>query len=181
MKIYEIKNFVRGSDCDKIVDWLIKGQRFEQFNAGHETFNSRTVPYNKIKDGEIKQLVNAFRFNATDKVRKNFKEKLYPDYTDLVYWPNGSSMEVHADSVWLDGSPAIFPHRYATAVTYLNDDYSGGETYFPNFNFHVKPEKGKTVLFLADLEHKHGVTTTKGDRYTMPIWFTKQSKKIETE
>lgn len=37
--------------------------------------------------------------------------------------------------------------RYITFLIYLNDDFSGGETVFPNINKSVKPEKGKAVIF----------------------------------
>ena len=37
--------------------------------------------------------------------------------------------------------------RLYTVIIYLNDDYIGGETVFPNLNKHIKPEKGKAILF----------------------------------
>lgn len=37
--------------------------------------------------------------------------------------------------------------RVATILMYLNDDFEGGETRFPNLNIKVKPQKGKAVFF----------------------------------
>lgn len=37
--------------------------------------------------------------------------------------------------------------RLYTVIIYLNDDYEGGETVFPNINKIIKPEKGKAVIF----------------------------------
>jgi prolyl 4-hydroxylase len=37
--------------------------------------------------------------------------------------------------------------RISTVIIYLNDDYSGGGTHFPQIGYTVKPQKGKAVLF----------------------------------
>lgn len=178
MEIHEINNFVDDNTCDQIYDWLLTREKFESQNHA-TTFDSRTVPFASISDHNIKRLVNRFRFDATVEARKLFKAQLYPDYTDLVYWPHGFNMGVHADACWQDGSPNYVFYRYSAGVAYLNDNYEGGETYFPKFDYVVKPEKGKVVLFLADLEHQHGVTRVDGERYTMPIWFTKDPAYME--
>ena len=39
------------------------------------------------------------------------------------------------------------PRRY-TILIYLNDDFEGGETEFPNIGRKIVPEKGKAVLFV---------------------------------
>ena len=183
MEIHEINNFVDDQTCDQLYDWLVRREQFDRElvpgATARSTFGSRTVPFPSIEDDNIKRLVNRFRFDVTAEARKLFKAQLYPDYTDLVYWPNGFNMGVHADACWEDGSPNYVFYRYSAGVTYLNDNYDGGETYFPNFDYVVKPEKGKVVLFLADLEHQHGVTRVAGERYTMPIWFTKDSTHME--
>lgn len=176
--IFEIDNFVSSETCDIILNWFKNEKRLE-VNQGNNLFDNRTIPYNQIQNPFIKQLVNGFRFDITSKSRELFQECLYPDYTDLVYWPTGLKMDVHADSVWLDGTPAKFPYRYCAGVCYLNDNYDGGETYFPNFNQESKPKKGKVVLFPSSLEYQHGVKKIIGERYTMPIWFSKNIKNLE--
>jgi len=201
--IFELDNFISPETCDRILDWFKKEKRLET-NEGNSLFNNRTIPYNSINNLEVKQLVNGFRFDATSKARELFNKKLYPDYTDLVYWPSGMSMDVHADAVWLDGSPAMFPYRFCAGVCYLNDDavwldgspamfpyrfcagvcylnddYQGGETYFPNFNIESKPKKGKVVLFPSNLEYQHGVREVVGERYTMPLWFSENVTNLE--
>lgn len=37
--------------------------------------------------------------------------------------------------------------RYATIIFYLNDGFSGGETYFPNIKKKIIPKKGKALIF----------------------------------
>lgn len=69
--------------------------------------------------------------------------------------------------------------RYATIIIYLNDDFEGGETYFPNLKQKVKPKKGNAVLFFGlkndnitpRLESLHaGLTVTKGIKYICNKW-----------
>jgi radical SAM superfamily enzyme YgiQ (UPF0313 family) len=38
-------------------------------------------------------------------------------------------------------------NRISTVLIYLNDDYEGGSTYFPDFGLRIKPERGKAVFF----------------------------------
>jgi predicted 2-oxoglutarate/Fe(II)-dependent dioxygenase YbiX len=178
MQIFEFQNFMSKEDCKLITDWF-KSQKKTDLNS-EALFNNRTIPYSLIDSEEIKRKVNLFRFNATFQAISTFKEALYPDYTDLVYWPIGKSMEVHADSQYQDGSPGKFPWRKISGVLYLNDDYEGGETYFPEQNIKYTPEAGHLIMFPSDLTHPHGVTEViKGDRYTLPIWFTDDETKLE--
>lgn len=37
--------------------------------------------------------------------------------------------------------------RYITFIIYLNNDFEGGETYFPNINKSIVPEMGKAAIF----------------------------------
>ena len=91
----------------------------------------------------------------------------------------GTSMSEHSDNIVSlfekgSGSPLL------SIVGCLNDDYEGGETYFPEQNIKYTPEAGHLIMFPSDLTHPHGVTEViKGDRYTLPIWFTDDETKLE--
>ena len=55
-----------------------------------------------------------------------------------------------------------------STIIYLNDEFDGGDIYFPNQNFVYKPKKYSAVFFpSAGSEYVHGVTTVKsGIRHT---------------
>lgn len=56
---------------------------------------------------------------------------------------------------------------------YLNDDYSGGELFFPELDLEIKPKPGQLVMFPGGHEFKHGVKEVlSGDRYTMASFLT---------
>lgn len=68
--------------------------------------------------------------------------------------------------------------RKYTLLAYLNDDFEGGETGFPNANLMVKPKKRSVVVFnnldenedvLPSAFHA-GLPVTKGRKYAMNIW-----------
>jgi predicted 2-oxoglutarate/Fe(II)-dependent dioxygenase YbiX len=51
---------------------------------------------------------------------------------------------------------------------YLNDDYNGGELYFPQHNLEFKPPIYSFIMFPGGHENIHGVKEiTEGTRYTM--------------
>lgn len=180
-QIREIRNFTSKAVCDILVSFM----RQREFNCSGQLqskFDGRTNPYMDLKDPQVKRLVNQFRFNVVVEAREQYGPELWPSYTDLVYWPTGSSLDIHADNCWLDGKPNYCPERDYAGVLYLNTDYEGGKTYFEEFDNVIEPEVGKLVLFPAGLEYRHGVTeVTRGDRYTMPIWLTTDANFVETE
>jgi len=59
--------------------------------------------------------------------------------------------------------------KYA-AVAYLNDDYEGGELYFPRFELKIKPPAKSLVIFSAD--YLHGVSNVNEGptRYVAPVF-----------
>lgn len=98
---------------------------------------------------------------------------IYSDTAQLVRWHAGIELTPHADNLEPDGRPNSTPHRCFSSLMYLNDDYDGGETYFPGYGVRLRPETGTLILFGAGPEFVHGVTQiTRGLRYTYAGWFT---------
>ena len=62
-------------------------------------------------------------------------------------------------------------YREFVIITYLNDDFDGGETEFLYQGIRVKPEKGKTVIFPASYTHMHrGNPPIGGTKYIATTW-----------
>ena len=98
---------------------------------------------------------------------------LYSDTAQLVRWHEGHELTPHADNIEPDGTPNSTPHRSFSSLIYLNDDYEGGETYFPGHGIRLKPQAGALVIFGAGPQYVHGVSrVTRGLRYTYAGWFT---------
>lgn len=53
----------------------------------------------------------------------------------------------------------------------LNNDYTGGEFYFPNLNKKIKLAKGSIFLFPSSFAYPHEIlTVTSGTRYSIITW-----------
>ena len=64
------------------------------------------------------------------------------------------------------------------SVTYINDDYKGGETIIDNYV--SIPKKGSIVIFTSDERCLHKVNTIEsGTRIVVPIWLTRNIEQIE--
>jgi predicted 2-oxoglutarate/Fe(II)-dependent dioxygenase YbiX len=180
--IFEFENFISNEECDYIVNWFKNTEKMPR-NGAQSFFNGRQIDYGNVSDLNVKKLMNAFNLDATYLAKKTFNEEyLYPDYTDLVLWEPGSGMVVHSDNCDQEGNPNYCSWRNYSAVLYLNDDFLGGETFFPDHGpLFIKPKKGKLAIYPSGLEYSHGVTTVvNGNRYTMPIWFTRDKNYILT-
>jgi hypothetical protein len=98
---------------------------------------------------------------------------VYSDTAQLVRWHEGLELTPHVDNMEPDGRPNSTPHRSFSSIAYLNDDYEGGETYFPGHGVRIKPTPGSLLVFGAGPEYVHGVLRVlKGLRYTYAGWFT---------
>src|SRR4051812_18328511 len=61
--------------------------------------------------------------------------------------------------------------RDLSIVYFLNDDFDGGELYFPVLDLLIKPQSGTLVCFPSDHHFVHGVKpVTLGHRYTGVTW-----------
>ena len=101
-----------------------------------------------------------------------------------VTHPTGTYIDPHTDILDVDDpdydTPSFdeqvkeFPYLWSghlSILGYLNDDFEGGELYFPELNYGFKPKMGSVVLFPGNLHYVHGVAPiTSGVRYTISQW-----------
>ena len=93
-----------------------------------------------------------------------FGRDTYIEHAEIVKWPTGSHQPYHIDNT---RQSTTF-----TSVTYLNDNFEGGETEFTTENFSSKPKVGRTILFDGK-NFEHGVKKiTEGVRYTFALWYS---------
>tara|TARA_R110002020_G_scaffold63177_1_gene168952 strand:+ start:1216 stop:1677 length:462 start_codon:yes stop_codon:yes gene_type:complete len=86
------------------------------------------------------------------------------DWFQIVQWPTGAFQPVHLDTT--------SPLTTCSSITYLNDDFLGGNTFF-NEGTIFKPKKRRT-LFFDGMHFRHGVTTVqKGIRFVVASWYKK--------
>jgi predicted 2-oxoglutarate/Fe(II)-dependent dioxygenase YbiX len=61
--------------------------------------------------------------------------------------------------------------RFISIVAYFNDDYTGGDVYFPNIGVSFKPKQGSCLIFPSDDLFVHGVKPVRGFKLISPCWF----------
>lgn len=106
-----------------------------------------------------------------------FNVKVEPTGKAIVRWLPGQFQNPHADKELHEGidagKPNDFPYYDIASLFYLNDDYDGGELYFPLQDIKFKPKKGAAYFFPGDKNYIHGVTEIKNSiRYTCPFFWT---------
>lgn len=116
-------------------------------------------------------------------VRVLFRDQAEPFYgrklrslesPHILRYSVGSYYRPHADSDELNVETSRWEKKMDRDVSllfYLDDDYTGGEITFPNFNFTFRPRSGTLLMFPSDCRYLHGVLpVTKGIRHTIVSW-----------
>ena len=170
-----IENFISKEDCDYLIKSSIASDLWT--TAGDEFWNNRIINYSDllIFDKKAANIMMDANIRCQETIKKSFNlSEIYPDLLQVVRWFPGMQQMPHADDM---SNTDIKGHAHRTfgSVIYLNDDYEGGHTYYPNFNFDVTPKIGCLAFHPADLDHLHGVTEIKNlTRYTVASFWTKQ-------
>lgn len=91
----------------------------------------------------------------------------------LAYGPGGRYI-THADAdAWNReaGRWERVVDRDVSLLIYLDQDYSGGQLYFPRFDYRLRPRTGMLVLFPSDARYAHcAEPVTRGERHVIVSW-----------
>lgn len=184
IKIYE--NFIEPDDLQKIQDFC------PRINAWD---NSKESVYDKngvcLYDAEYwrdrhcsASILNAICpqvYLIIDKYINKMAAQIEVDYglrvskrpPVIMRWVPGNLQQPHADKQLNDGSPNAFPDYDLNSIIYYNDDYVGGDLYYPQHGITVRPKPGMAVIHPGDINYLHGVTpVVSGNRFTTPSFYT---------
>jgi len=117
------------------------------------------------------------------------------EYGQCVSYQTGQEYQAHYDTPDA-GTPmgqkiiTKYGQRIVTLLIYLNDDFQGGETYFPNLDYKVRPETGMAVIFKntdregnIDPNSLHaGLPVFSGQKFAFNLWgWSKPFRKIPNQ
>ncbi len=127
--------------------------------------------YYDVNKNEALKFRDTFTLNINDlsikQIYNNIYKDIVVDWLQIVKWPFNSYQDLHLDKASHE--------TVLTSITYLNEDYVGGETYFKDGTV-IKPKIGRTLVF-DGMYYVHGVKAVKkGIRYTLPVWYKKKVK-----
>ena len=174
-----IENFMSEEDCKYLIATAISSDSWE--SGGSEFWDNRVINYYSMlkfdRDASLIMLDANIRCSQKIKEAYDLEENIYSDTLQVIRWFPGMEQQPHADDM-SNTDVAGFSHRNFGSIVYLNNDYDGGHTYYPNFDFEVIPKAGSLALHPGDPEHLHGVTKIEnGMRYTIASFWTKEKGK----
>lgn len=108
----------------------------------------------------------------------------------FIKYEEGGEYKEHADFVDEDlpyaeeDKKILGGLRLKTVLIYLNDDFEGGETFFPNIDLTIKPKTGKLVVWENILTNRKknkysihaGLPVSKGNKYIILTWVREEKR-----
>jgi hypothetical protein len=174
-----VENFISKQDCKYLVDLVSNCSLWE--SGGSDFWNDRVINYQSVLSLDKKAA--EIMLNANNVCGKLIKEKyklnfpVYSDTLQVIRWFPGMEQSPHADDM-SNTEIQGFDHRAFGSIIYLNDEYQGGRTFYPNFDIEIVPQAGSLAVHPGDLEHLHGVTKIEDNiRYTIASFWTFNKEK----
>jgi hypothetical protein len=172
-----VDNFLSSSECDYIINFYKKNQLFQK---------SRLTALISINDEQ------SFSYQSNYRTSESCLLEMKNEKIDIIYQKVKSLLKIKLSQieplqcVRYKKNTYFAPHfdsnellnRKYTLLIYLNDDFSGGETYFPELKKSIKPKKGTALLFKNFINKKRstiyslhaGLPVSKGVKYACNIW-----------
>lgn len=182
-KAVTIDNFISQRDAQALVRFAQSIEKWDNGGTMDDFWNNRSLNAITIYQ-DFNKDIGAYLYELRDKVGKAIAEaygveKVYPDLFQMVRWFPGQEQVPHSDDMTEHNNEELewFRHRHYGSIIYLNDDYQGGRTYYPQHNFEIVPKSGTLAIHPGDPEHLHGVSKIEGSiRYTIASFWTRDKE-----
>lgn len=161
---YEIDNVLTNDECNILINNAknnLSRSTVMSFNDNKyidAVDSSRTSEHtwlnkNKYKNitKKIEKLINLFLDNITldqfedIQIARYKPNQEYKEHYDICHPTQAYPEHINA---CIEDYRKYNSVRHFTIILYLNDNFDGGETYFPYLNKKIKPKKGKALIFL---------------------------------
>ncbi len=158
-----------------LVQWFKENKdTLQSVGDGSDYFGINMI---HIQDHFIRLLLRSIQFDAVAEIYKRTGSKQYPEMAIMTEWPIGGVQEPHLDTysnVELGNDiKEENPSREWTLILYLNNNFRGGETYFPDQDNYIHKPVAREGLLFQGLYHQHGVyPVRRNSRHTISMWFT---------
>lgn len=171
--------FINKEDCEYLVNFASNLEKWD--SGGADFWENRVLNYHNVLqlDKKAAEIMLNANLRCADFIKSEYNliQNVYSDTLQIIRWFDGMEQPPHADD--MSNTDIVgFDHRVFGSIIYLNDRYSGGHTYYPNFDAEVIPEIGKLAVHPGNPEHLHGVTKIlNGTRYTIASFWTFDKEK----
>jgi hypothetical protein len=176
-ELAQLNNFIRNNESWDITETHYNEEGTVIYDSGY--WDGRVASYPTISktNPEMIDLIQSLVNRLKPEINKFFNVDAYATSPAMVRWLPGNLQMPHADKELHEGDdagkPNDFPWYDIATIMYLNDDYEGGELYFPKQGIQFKPKRGAVYFFPGDMNYIHGITPIQsGIRYTCPFFWT---------
>jgi predicted 2-oxoglutarate/Fe(II)-dependent dioxygenase YbiX len=183
-----VKNFLSDEECLDAIDYIneVIKNKIENF-AIYQDGKRLALQFGKdLYHGHLSNLTLRLVSKKENVFRKYFSmaiketQEMFSDYDDMYvssFWIAkqfpGAIVPEHEDT---DGG--LNTHFEYSAIIYLNTLSDSGELVFPSLDKKYFPQAGDLVIFPSRSTGTHRVEKINEDRYSLPIWITKDIKFI---
>jgi len=184
--IHVIENFINENDLKKIQDFCPTINEWNNeaesvyaedgtclYNADY--WNDRQCSSDILLrlNPAVHALVDKYIYKMKETIESIFGVEVSVRPPVIMKWRPGIEQQPHADKQLNDGRPNAFVDYDINTLFYYNDEFTGGELYYPQHNITVRPKPGLAVIHPGDVNYLHGVKMiTSGERYTTPSFYT---------
>lgn len=129
----------------------------------------KKMAYKIIEDYKQKILLKAESLFNTSLEYDILANESHAWNNNLNARPPGFETPVHTDNFGKDHKDYPWSGQISNLI-YLNDNYLGGEIYFPQHKLKIKPEKGMLISFPGNWNNRHGIIPASDFRYALSIF-----------
>ncbi|SFE56324.1 2OG-Fe(II) oxygenase [Spirosoma endophyticum] len=176
IRLYE--NFLTLEQCDALIAYTEQKEAFKRSKVDIDeyTLSQESIARTSFTAFLAKSQEHTFYY-IYEQVSSLLNVPLeYIENLQCVRYYEGQEFKAHFDS-------GTTNHRVHTLLIYLNDNFVGGETFFPELNYRVIPVKGTALYFKNRDEYTNiirqslhaGLPVIDGVKYTCNVWIKDRS------
>lgn len=183
------ENFISKEQVETILNACKKYEKTFEYDKNHN--HGATFPHVWMEKNNLKDITELYHFAEKiipiiAKHSSNFYklEQVIDHDLQYTFHPHKAYLEPHTDVLgWIpkydetneySTQEKYFPYFWSghlSNIIYLNNDFDGGELFFPDFNIEIKPKPGMLLTFPGNTHYLHGVQEVLGNtRYTCSLW-----------
>lgn len=181
------KNAIESIDLRCLVEHVRHAQQTDSLVSNHEDgIDTEWIVNPAIRNTQQVDVPEQLRSLLNRIVDVSIRDSINPFYDSIVcdyeplqvlHYGIGGHYIPHVDAETLytdDDGLQLWEKtldRDLSLVYFLNDDFTGGELFFPDLDLVINPEAGTLVCFPSDHNFIHGVRPViAGHRYTIVTW-----------
>lgn len=182
-RVISFDNFINPEDCSELYLFCKNHNKWP-----NDFYERGELPRENEPPRPNHELVNKYINLGLAEISYFFAREMQPLYpAALRKYPEGASLGVHCDGVSLSQHGNLIDYMrdydptslHPTTITegamvlYINDDYEGGELFFPDIDLEIKPKSGQLIAWPSGPFFEHGVKEiSSGNRYVVSSFLT---------